>query len=48
MTDIVEIARRCGDRAINCEKECPYFTKDENCVSKLLNDLADKIERIER
>lgn len=41
---LIEIARKCGDRSVNCMKECPYFTQDANCVTALLYDMADKLE----
>lgn len=41
---LIEIAKKCGDRSINCTKECPYFTQDANCVANLLYDMADRLE----
>ena len=41
---LIEIARKCGDRSVNCKKECPYYTQDANCVTALLYDMAEKLE----
>lgn len=42
---LVAIARKCGDRTVNCKKECPYYNHDANCLTRLLHDMADKLEQ---
>lgn len=41
---LIKIARKCGNRTTDCEKECP-FHKAEDCTVQLINELADELER---
>ena len=43
-TELIAIARKCGDRATNCKRECPMYGNGEGCATRLLNALATKLE----
>ena len=47
-SELIAIARKCGDRTTNCERECPMYGKGEDCTTRLLNALAGVIERLEQ
>lgn len=41
--DLIKIARKCGDRTIDCTADCPFFSSD--CMVELVNALADELEQ---
>ena len=44
-SELIRIAHKCGDRTFKCEKECPFYNDNESCVQKLLNAIAEKLEK---
>ena len=41
--EMIAVARKCGDRTTKC-KDCAMFEYDANCISRLLNMFADRME----
>lgn len=44
-TELIATARKCGDRTMKCKAECPMYAYDANCTTRLLNALADELEK---
>jgi len=46
-SELISIARRCGDRTTDCKTACPFYGQAD-CTVQLINALADNVQEYEQ